>query len=124
MNKRGIRCYVAFVQVAPTVYNYPVYCMIFEGWSCFSLGTCISCGEIFVIDWENPATKGLSIKEVASINKCPTCGSLLKDTVKNYPESIKLPNGQVGTFKPDNYLPPDNETIVKDFYEIIPGEVR
>ena len=124
MNKRSIRCYITLAQVAPTLYNYPVYCMIYEGFYSYSLVTCISCGEIFVIDWENPATKGLSIQQVASVNKCPACGSLLKDTIKRYPESIKLPNGQVGTFKPDNYLPPDNETIIKDLYEIIPGEAK
>jgi len=122
MEKRKVACYQVLAHVAPGVYNYPVYCMIYEGWSNFSLTTCINCGELFVIDWENPLTNSLTVQQVASLNKCPTCDSLLKETIRSYPSSIKLPNNQIGTFTPGNRIPSDNETLIMDFFEILPPD--
>jgi hypothetical protein len=65
MKKKKIRCYKTLAHVAPNIY-YPVYFLSYEGWSNFTLETCINCGELFVIDWENPKTKELNIKEIAS----------------------------------------------------------
>lgn len=106
--------------VAPNIYNYPVYFIGYEGWSNFSLATCTNCGELFVIDWENPATKGLTITDIVSIKKCPTCNFLLKDTIQDYPRVIRLSNGLIGSYIPDNYIPPDEESIIREFFEIIP----
>ena len=120
MNKKKIRCYKVLAHVAPHIHNYPVYFLSYEGWSNFTLETCINCGELFVIDWENPKTKGLNIKEIVSSKRCPTCSFPLKDTIKDYPKTIKLSNGQLGSYTPDNFIPPDNESLIKEFYEIIP----
>jgi hypothetical protein len=106
--------------VAPGVYNYPVYVLFHEGSSHFSFVTCTNCGELFVIDWENPKTKGLTLRDIAASTNCPTCNSPLRDTLRDYPQTIKLPNGQFGSFTPDNYIPPDNETIIVEFFEIVP----
>lgn len=73
-----------------------------------------------MIDWENPATKGLNIKEVASSNICPTCDSFLSNTIQEYPKTIKLSKGQFGSFIPDYHMPSDDESLIKDFFEIIP----
>ena len=119
ISKKKIRCYKAFAHVAPNIYNYPVYFLSYEGWSNFSLATCINCGELFVIDWENPATKGLSIKEVASSSTCPICNSSLRDTIRDYPKTIRLSNGQMGSYIPETHIPPDNESLVMEFFEIV-----
>ncbi len=120
MKKINIRCYKTLANVYPGVYNYPVYYLSYEGWANFSFVTCIECGELFVIDWENPKTKGLGIDEIAGSTLCPTCNSYLKDTVKPYPQNIKLPNGKVGKYIPDNYIPPEDESIILEVLEIHP----
>jgi len=118
--KRKIRCYITLASVAPNIYNYPVYSLFHEGWSNFSLVTCSNCGELFVIDWENPKTKGLTIRDIAASNNCPSCNSPLRDTLQDYPQTIKLPNGQFGSFTPDKSVPPNNEILVVEFFELAP----
>ena len=120
ITRRKIRCYIALAHVAPNIYNYPVYLFSYEGWSNFSIVTCSNCGELFIIDWENPKTKGLTIREIGESGNCPTCNSLLRDTLQDYPKTIKLPNGQSGSFTPDNLIPPDSQTLIVEFFEIIP----
>jgi hypothetical protein len=118
--KRKIRCYITLAHVALNVYNYPVYVLFHEGWSHFSFVTCTNCGELFVIDWENPENKGLPIRNIAASNNCPTCNSLLRDTLQDYPQTIKLPTGEFGSFTPDHHVPPESESLIVEFFEIIP----
>lgn len=120
MKKKKIRCYKTLANVYPGVNNYTVYFLVYEGWSNFSLTTCLNCGELFVIDWENHITNGSSIVEVAGSCTCPTCNSLLKDTLRNYPQSIRLPNGNIGSFTPDNFIPADEESLILEVFEITP----
>lgn len=120
ITKKKIRCYKTFAHVAPNVYNYPVYFLIYEGWSNFSLATCTICGELFVIDWENPSTKGLTTKDVASSSNCPTCKSQLKDTIQDYPKTIRLSSGKIGSYTPETFILPNTESLVKEFFEIVP----
>jgi hypothetical protein len=120
MTKRKVRCYKAFAHVAPKIYNYPVYYLTYGGWSNRSLSTCINCGELFVIDWENPETSGLNIKQIAASNKCPTCGLPLENTIQDYPKTIKLSNGQLGSFSSKNFIPSNDESLVRDFFELVP----
>lgn len=121
MKKKKIRCYRTFAQVAPNVFNYPVYFMAYEGWSNFSLATCINCGELFVIDWENPKTKGLSVQNIVGSIKCPNCKVFLKDTIKDYPRTIRLSDGKLGSYIPGTDIPPDHESHIVDFFEIAPS---
>jgi hypothetical protein len=72
-----------------------------------------------VIDWENPKTKGLNIEQIADSHKCPTCNSNLTETIRDYPKMIKLKNGEIRSFVPSNQIPPDNESFIKEFYEIL-----
>lgn len=120
MKKKEIRCYKEYANVYPGVYNYLVYFPTREGWSSFSFVTCINCGEIFVIDWENPLTSGKTITEIAGNLSCPTCILPLRDTLKKYPEYIKLPNGKIGNFNPNNFTSSEGESLISGFYEIIP----
>ena len=120
MKKRSIRCYKEYVNLYPNIYNYLVYFPLREGWSSFSFVSCMNCGEIFVIDWENPLTKGMSISETASNSTCPTCGMPLKETIKDYPQNIKMSNGEIGRFSLINYSTSNEESLVLDFFEISP----
>lgn len=80
----------------------------------------MNCSEIFVIDWENPVTNGMSINEIAGKSCCPLCGLLLKDTLRNYPQNIKLPNGKIGCANASEFTTTDEDSIILDFFEIIP----
>jgi len=120
MKKKKIRCFKVFAHVYAGVYNHLVYLPTREGWSGFTFATCINCGEIFVIDLENPVTNGLSISQIAGSMECPTCKLPLQTTVRKYPEFIKLPNGVVGSFKLSESTSIDGESSVVEFYEIVP----
>jgi hypothetical protein len=120
MTKRKVRCFNKLANVYPGIFNYPVYYVAYEGWSNYSFATCISCGELFVIDWENPETEGLNINEIAGSESCPKCNSFLRDTIRNYPKAIKLPDGKIGSYIPDTYIPPDDESLIVEVFEIKP----
>lgn len=120
MNFRQIRCYKVFAEVSPGVYNYPVYCISYDGWSNISLATCINCGELFAIDWENPLSNGLNIEKIASSYVCPKCGVSLKDTIRRYPETLRLPNGNLGSFTPAKSIPSDDHFITLEVFELLP----
>ncbi len=118
MEKIKVRCYKAFANVHPGVWNYPIYYFTYDGWSNKTFTTCIQCGELFVIDSENPETERKSAFDIAYSKDCPTCKSALKDTLRNYPEEIRLPDGKLGSFKPDQLIPPDSESIILDVYQL------
>lgn len=120
MKKRSIRCYKVYANVYQGVYNYLIYIPLQDGWSSFSFVTCMSCGEIFVIDWDNPITERMSISEIAGNQLCPICKLTLRDTLKKFPEYIRLANGQIGTYNVSKFFSSDNESHVIDFFEIVP----
>jgi hypothetical protein len=120
MTKKKVRCFKTFANVYPTVFNYPVYYLTYDGFSNFSLATCTNCSELFVIDRENPETEGRSLVQIVGKQICPKCGLPLMKTIKKYPETIRLSNGKIGSFNPGNYIPPDHESLVLNIWEIIP----
>ncbi|MBB1287298.1 hypothetical protein HRH25_23180 [Flavisolibacter sp. BT320] len=120
MDKRKIRCYKTLAKVTSSTYNHLVYYLAQEGWSNLSLTTCIKCGELFVIDWENPMTRDLSIQDVAGSKRCPICNSFLRETIMDYPKTIVLPNGQLGSYTPENIIPSDSESVIIEVFEIFP----
>lgn len=82
------------------------------------LFTCIECGELFVIDFENPVFSGKTAEQIAANTQCPKCGKSLAETIRAYPESFRAEDGRVGHFEPDRIVPPDSESLVKEFLEI------
>ena len=120
ITKKQIRCYKTLINADPGVVDFPVYYVVYEGWSNLSFATCINCGELFFVDWENPETRGLNIEEVAGFNNCPRCHSPLKATIKRYPENIKLPNGKIASYVPDPIIPPHEESLILEVFELKP----
>jgi hypothetical protein len=51
--------------------------------------------------------------------QCPVTGQPLAGHLTPYPESFMF-EGQVGHFEPSNYVPPDAESSVCEFWEITP----
>jgi hypothetical protein len=120
MTSIKVRCFNKLANVYPGIFNHPIYYLTSEGWSNYSFATCINCGELFVIDWENPETKGLNIHEIAGSESCPKCNAGLRDTIRDYPQHIKLPNGKIGSYIPGTYIPPDDESLIIEVFEIKP----
>lgn len=118
MTKKSIRCYKAFANVSPNVYNYEVYYLAPDGWSKNELYSCLECGELFFVDWENPDLIGQSILDLVENISCPTCRTELLKSIADYPEHIKLANGIIGHFSPSSLIPPDNESLILDIYQI------
>jgi hypothetical protein len=116
MKKRLVRCYRGFASV-PGRCNIEVLYTLPEMYLT-KLFSCIECGEIFVIDFENPSFAGKTADQIAGSATCPKCGKLLRETIRPYPENFRTDDGQVGQFEPERIIPPDSESLVKEFWEI------
>lgn len=121
MDKVKLRCFKEFAQVYPGVFNHPVYFTIFDGYVSFKLYTCINCGELFAIDLENPHIADMTAKKIAGDQSCPTCNDSLKRTLEEYPKTIRLADGRLGSFDPGNYIPPDDASEFLHIYEVKPN---
>lgn len=120
MKQKKIGCFKIYESIGHNTHNYEVIIPLKSGWSNNTLVTCKKCGELFVIDWENPATKNLSIQEIAGSSECPVCKSLLKDQIANYPDTIRISDGVFGDFHGNIINAPDNQTEILEFYELRP----
>jgi hypothetical protein len=49
---------------------------------------CKNCGEIYVVDFENPDRQNVPVKELAKNKYCKTCGVSLEESIVKYPENI------------------------------------
>jgi hypothetical protein len=116
MKARLVRCYRGFASL-PGRCNVEVYYTIPEMFVA-KLFTCIECGTVYVIDFENPALAGRDVQEVVRKTMCAKCGRPLGETIRPYPESFRTEDGQIGHFEPDHLIPPDSDSLVKEFVEI------
>ena len=83
------------------------------------LFTCIECGEIFVIDFENSNLAGKTAGQIAGNTTCPKCRTPLRESIRSYPENFRANNGQIGHFKPERIIPPDSDSLVMAFLELV-----
>ncbi len=117
MKSRLIRCYRGFAAL-PGKANIEVFYTLPDFGYSNKLFTCIECGELFIIDFENPNFAGKTAEQITTNALCPKCGKRLGETIRAYPENFHAEDGRVGHFKPDHIIPPDSESIVKEFLEI------
>lgn len=117
MKPRLVRCSRGFASL-PGKANIEVLYTVPDFGYGNKLFTCIECGELFVIDFENPNFAGKTAEQIASNAACPKCGKPLRETICAYPESFRADDGRVGHFEPDRIIPPDSESIVKELLEI------
>ena len=116
MKPRLVRCYRGFASL-PGRANIEVFYTLPEMYL-IKLFTCIECGELFVMDFENPSFAGKTAEQIAANAQCPKCGKRLGETIRAYPESFRADDGRVGHFEPERIIPPDSESLVKEFLEI------
>jgi rubredoxin len=117
MKKIKVRCYKGFA-AAEGKFNIEVYYTVPDMGYFRKLFTCINCGEIFVIDKENPKFAGKTAREIAADAICPKCNKRLPETIRPYPENFRTESGQEGHFEPERIIPPDSESLVKEFWEV------
>ena len=118
MKTRKIRCYRAFAE-ANGVYNNEVCFVAPDGYR-LVLATCTKCGEIYAIDFENPKTAGLNVRQIAAGKTCVRCGSDLAETASEYPQTFVARDGRLGCFEPPRIIPPDSESEVREVPELVP----
>ena len=117
MKPRLVRCYRGFASL-PGRFNIEVFYTVPDMGYWNKLFSCIACGELFVIDFENPTFAGKTAEQIASNTPCPKCGQRLGETICAYPDSFRADDGRVGHFEPERIIPPDLESLVKEFTEI------
>lgn len=121
MQKKEIRCLIKYENVAQGIYNYKVFLPLKSGWNNNSLVTCTNCGELFVIDWENPETENLSVKQIAGSTLCPTCNVVLCMYLADYPATIRISENQFGSFNDKAVFNQEEESEIVEFYELRPS---
>lgn len=119
--RKKIRCIVRYENVVEGIYNYAIFLPLKSGWSNNSLYTCTNCGELFVIDWENPETENLNAKQIAGSTLCPTCNLTLSLHLVSYPETIRISENLFGSLANYPVSNEDEESEIIEFYELRPS---
>jgi len=117
MKPRLVKGFRGFASV-PGMFNIEVFYTVpdFGYWN--KLFTCIECGEVFVIDFANPAFAGKTAEQIAGSAACPRCRKPLGETIRTYPENFRADEGRIGHFEPERIIPPDAEAMVKEILEL------
>jgi len=116
MKMRQVRCYRGFASLGAR-WNIPVFYVLPEMYR-IELFICTQCGEIYVVDFENPKHHGRSIEFISGSSCCQKCGQSLGEILRSYPETFRTDDGQIGHFEASRIIPPDSESLVKDFLEL------
>jgi hypothetical protein len=119
MNKRLVRCYLGYGSTDRRS-NVEVFYVVPEMYSKV-LFTCLECGEVFVVDLENPAFADRDIAKVVKGLCCPSCNADLSKSISSYPQNFRTFDGEIGSFDPRTIIPPDSESLVREFFEIEPS---
>ena len=118
MNKRKTRCYLAYCE-AGGIFNNEVFYTASDGYR-VELATCIKCGAVFVLDRENPAAANRSLSELTAKLHCPECGYALEQSIRAYPGTFVGKGGHLGSFTPTTIIPPDEQSLVVELWELAP----
>ena len=114
MNKVKVRCW-NISQWRPGVdrsdelfITYP------EDNSGHSLITCLSCGGLFAVTVAKEVYVGPPLEEKLLDAICSQCGRGLRGNWAYYPEAYVV-DGQVFSYERASVIPPDEESIVREF---------
>jgi len=118
MKKVLVRCYKGFA-AANGKFNIEIVFTVPDIGYYKKLFTCIHCGELFAVDQENPRLAGKPFDKFVANEVCPKCDSSLTQTLRAYPENFRTDDGKIGHFIPEHIIPPDSESLVKEFWELL-----
>jgi hypothetical protein len=101
------------------VYNNRVVYPAADGYR-LELATCVRCGELFLVDRENPLIGLQQVGRLGAGVPCPKCGNDLGECLRDYPANFVAGNGRLGSFSPPSWVPPDDESVVLEFWLLEP----
>jgi hypothetical protein len=116
MKTRLVRCYRGLASL-PGRWNIEVFYSIPDMFA-IKLFTCIECGAVYVIDFENPGLASQAVEQIARDTLCAKCDKPLRETIRPYPEFFRAEDGRIGHFEAEHIIPPDSESLVKEFLEL------
>lgn len=116
MNKIQVRCVRGFGMVG-FQHNIEVLRPLTGFGYSKRLYCCTRCGELFVLDLDNPALKGSRNLPKNIAGKCPQCQVLLKDHLCSYPENVFL-SGHVNEMDASTISYDYNSSTVQELWLI------
>lgn len=119
MKKQLTRCYRLFVD-GPGTFNSEIYLVGGGGYG-FELATCTSCGEVFVLNREDPGIRSRSLTDLVPLTLCPKCGTELRVSLSPYPETFVARDGSLGSYV-SSRVPPDAESLVREMWSLEAGD--
>jgi hypothetical protein len=117
MKRRKVLCFLFYVESNDSFSN-EVYIPNTGGWVALELAICINCGELFVIDRENPKLTYLKLEQVGNGKVCPSCQSNLENTLKPYPLNFLTKQRRIGSFPTPLYISDYQETKIIEIWEL------
>ncbi len=119
METRKVRVYRGFGSTSVRANIEVFYSLPGHGYA-NRLYSCLSCGTVLVLDMDNPELAGIDISEMIAGVSCPHCGETgTNGNVCEYPETFSK-DGEIGHFRPEKLIPPDEESSVVELPEILP----
>jgi hypothetical protein len=116
MKKRQIRCFRALADASGTFNNEVIY-PASDGYR-LELAICIRCGELFLVDREDPLIGSQPVDRLVEGTPCPKCGTSLGQSIRDYPDTFIGRDGRLGTYLPPTWIPSDRESFLVDFWVI------
>jgi hypothetical protein len=88
------------------------------GWFSLELAICINCGELFVIDRDNPSLSNRKLEDIGKQKVCLTCQSILEVTLRSYPSNFLTESGRIANFSEPTFIPDDQDTKIIEVWEL------
>ncbi|ACC98015.1 hypothetical protein Emin_0458 [Elusimicrobium minutum Pei191] len=116
MNKVQVRCYRGYA-VVDGEYNVEVEYTLPDFGYYTELYTDLRTGEIYALEIGDKNTASKTIDEIVAGIKCPITGRSLAGHLTKYPQSF-LYKDKIGHFEPDKRYPNDEDSSIREFWEI------
>lgn len=114
---RLVRCYRSFGRTRDH-FNIEVWFVFQDGYG-VQLHSCLKCGQVHVVDFENPKWGDARLNLLASL-KCHGCRQVFGDGLAPYPERFLAPDGTIGWCDPRSGIAPHSEGVLLAFPELLP----
>lgn len=117
MNKVLVHCWEIGILTPSSDQSEKVFITYPEDNSGHTLVTCLSCGAVYAVTVAKEVYVGPPLAEKLSQISCSQCARTLGGNWAYYPET-HLVDGKVRSYKRPTRIPPDEESIVREFYGV------
>jgi len=98
--------------------NEKIYITYPEDNTGYDLISCLKCGQLYAVNITKQVYIGPPLEEKLNELQCTKCASKLAETYSRYPDKYLSKSGQINCFERPINIPPDNQSIIKEFYSI------